>query len=89
MKLAVLLARFLPRKVATIVETAPRNRLTDEAWGEAVRIATARAYIQGAAEGELRGRMALARELEIAFGEDSGHDLKAEDIPRIQARQIH
>lgn len=43
----------------------------------------------GIAEGELRGRIALAEEIEKAFGIDSGHDLTADDVMRIRSKQIH
>lgn len=47
------------------------------------------AYQRGLAEGELRGRLALAKELEIAYGVDSGHEMTPEDVRNIKARQVH
>lgn len=43
----------------------------------------------GKAEGELRGRLELSKELEIAYGVDAGHDMTAEDVKNIGWRQIH
>jgi hypothetical protein len=43
-------------------------------------------YQHGLAEGELRGRLELAKELEIAYGIDSGHDLTEEQVRNIRLR---
>lgn len=47
------------------------------------------AYQRGLAEGELKGRLDLATELEIAYGIASGHDLKEEDVKNLRTRQVH
>lgn len=51
----------------------------------AIRIA---AYQTGLAEGELRGRMLLARELEQMFP-DYKDGISQEDAARIRIRQVH
>lgn len=45
-------------------------------------------YQVGLAQGELRGRLALAQELEAEFG-PGAHEMTAEDLPAVVARQVH
>lgn len=46
------------------------------------------AYAVGLAQGELRGRMALASELEQEFGREL-EDFTAQDATQIRVRQVH
>lgn len=48
------------------------------------------AYALGLAQGELRGRQALAAELEQQFGIGGGlEEFTAQDAARVRARQVH
>lgn len=46
------------------------------------------AYAVGLAQGELRGRMALAAELEQEFGREL-EDFTAQDATQVMVRQVH
>lgn len=46
------------------------------------------AYAVGLAQGELRGRMALASELEREFGREL-EDFTAQDATQVRVRQVH
>lgn len=47
-----------------------------------------KAYIVGLAQGEIRGRLGLSRELEAQYG-PGAEKLDPEELPAIVARQLH
>lgn len=64
---------------------APRKR----AKRPGVRPDVANAYQIGHAQGEIRGRLALARELELAFGTEEQVVLTPECATLVRVRQVH
>jgi hypothetical protein len=54
----------------------------------AIDTARVLAYEVGLAQGELRGRLALARELESQFGPGAS-EMTPEDLTQVIARQVH
>lgn len=59
-------------------------------WRDALYATRIEAYQSGLAEGELRGRLSLANEIEARYGSDGGnHELTADDAARIRIRQVH
>lgn len=61
----------------------------DEYWAEAIRQASARAYLTGHAAGELAGRQALAAELEKTFHVDGSREFTEADARSLSLRQVH
>jgi hypothetical protein len=47
------------------------------------------AFRLGLETGELKGRQALALELEQCFSQDGRHPFTLEDAKRVKARQVH
>lgn len=71
-------------------ELLERIREINAKWQEAMRIATARAYIEGHAAGELAGRQALALELQVAHGKEGGErPMTEEELETLATRQLH
>lgn len=56
---------------------------------EIVKAAVQHAYYVGCAHGEIRGRIALAREIEAQFGAETSQGLTADDAHTVLVRQIH
>lgn len=75
------LRRLLERAEPT-VPAAP----SDAEWKMAIELTRVSAYQAGLAEGELRGRLALANEIESEFLATA---LTAPDATRIRQRQVH
>lgn len=59
-------------------------------WRTALEISRQHGYRLGLAEGELRGRLVLAAELEQQFSLDGGmQEFTAEEARRVKQRQVH
>lgn len=71
-------------------ELRAKVREINEKWQDALRIATARAYIEGHAAGELAGRQVLALELQVAHGKEGGErPMTEEELETLATRQLH
>lgn len=64
------------------------TEICEAEWRAAIDVARIEAYQVGLAEGEIRGRMGLASEIESAFG-DGPIEITADHAARIRHRQLH
>ena len=55
----------------------------------AYRTGYADGHLVGFAQGELKGRLDLANELEAQYGVDAREDLSQDAVKRVRARQVH
>lgn len=80
-------ARMRSKELQQKAERRGLGRPTEEVeaeWRDRVFAASITGY-QGLAEGELRGRLELANEIEAAFG----NGISPTDAERIRQRQVH
>lgn len=74
----------------TLLSSIPTGRgepteISESEWRQLIELNRNDAYSIGLAQGELRGRMALAKEIEAQFGKPITED----EAHRIVGRQVH
>lgn len=80
-------------EIPVVIHQSNRGKPTEicEAkWRSLIAMNRIDAYQQGLAEGELRGRLSLASELEAHFSPDGGmQEFGPEEALRFRQRQVH
>lgn len=71
---------------APVAAPAVQEVISDAEWKTAIELTRISAYQAGLAEGELRGRLLLANEIEAEF---VGTPITGPDATRIRNRQVH
>lgn len=77
-----------PSEVTVVARVGASTEICESEWRTAMEVTRVTAYQNGLIEGELRGRMALSREIEAEFGE-GGQELTGSDATRLRQRQLH
>lgn len=77
-----------PSAVTAVARVGASTEVCEAEWRTALEVTRISAYQNGLIEGELRGRLALSREIEAEFGE-GGQELTGSDATRLRHRQLH